>query len=377
MRKVVFKPKLEKMKLNLSVLAFLIMLNTQIQAQITIGSTVAPIPGALLELKEEGTTTKGLLLPRVKLTDATDITVDISGVTSANADDHIGLTIYSTEVFGINPVNCPGPYVWNGEQWQPLIPKETKPEITMEDADGNIYVARWFGYDPCDNSIGAYWTVSNLYTATKGSGGAFTSDTPRLNPALKTTRGGAIDIPYTGIPAGTIAPYGVSPDRATSAGENITGQSYADFAKTYGLLYSYSQASEACPTGWHLPSKAEWENLISGQGGYELCIAKLRKEETWKWYYTSVYNSNFPTELTDQWGENDGDTQPVPSGFDALPSGYSSDNNDDHSAFGFGAASYYWSSDRTLHDMFYQYTDMIEGDYTTLPFFVSVRCVKD
>ncbi len=27
---------------------------------------------------------------------------------------------------------------------------------------------------------------------------------------------------------------------------------------TYGVLYSYNTASQACPTGWHLPSSAEW-----------------------------------------------------------------------------------------------------------------------
>ncbi len=30
---------------------------------------------------------------------------------------------------------------------------------------------------------------------------------------------------------------------------------------TYGALYTYAAAKDACPTGWHLPSSAEWTEL--------------------------------------------------------------------------------------------------------------------
>lgn len=37
-------------------------------------------------------------------------------------------------------------------------------------------------------------------------------------------------------------------------GENI---------EKYGVMYSFSTAQIACPNGWHLPSKKEWNQLIA------------------------------------------------------------------------------------------------------------------
>lgn len=34
------------------------------------------------------------------------------------------------------------------------------------------------------------------------------------------------------------------------------------YASEFGRLYSFSDASIACPEGWHLPSEIEWENLL-------------------------------------------------------------------------------------------------------------------
>ena len=37
----------------------------------------------------------------------------------------------------------------------------------------------------------------------------------------------------------------------------------------YGRLYQWSEAQQACPSGWHLPSKSELETLIETAGGTE------------------------------------------------------------------------------------------------------------
>jgi hypothetical protein len=34
------------------------------------------------------------------------------------------------------------------------------------------------------------------------------------------------------------------------------------------LLYNWDAAMAACPTGWHLPSMPEWDNLCRAAGGY-------------------------------------------------------------------------------------------------------------
>lgn len=55
----------------------------------------------------------------------------------------------------------------------------------------------------------------------------------------------------------------VTVDGHTWMAENLK---YADGTKkdtnAYGKLYSHSEALNACPTGWHLPSKADWYELF-------------------------------------------------------------------------------------------------------------------
>ena len=45
-----------------------------------------------------------------------------------------------------------------------------------------------------------------------------------------------------------------------------TSESYcyndsAAYCAKYGRLYTWEEAMEACPDGWHLPSGSEWEKL--------------------------------------------------------------------------------------------------------------------
>lgn len=35
----------------------------------------------------------------------------------------------------------------------------------------------------------------------------------------------------------------------------------------YGRLYTWTDAINACPNGWHLPKRAEWDSLIAWTGG--------------------------------------------------------------------------------------------------------------
>lgn len=72
--------------------------------------------------------------------------------------------------------------------------------------------------------------------------------------------------------------------------------------KTYGVLYNWYAAANACPAGWHLPSDDEWIALADecggkGQSGKAL---KVAGNQYWKPYSTPADNS---------------------SGFSALPGG--------------------------------------------------------
>ncbi|MDR2731890.1 MAG: fibrobacter succinogenes major paralogous domain-containing protein [Fibromonadaceae bacterium] len=69
----------------------------------------------------------------------------------------------------------------------------------------------------------------------------------------------------------------------------------------YGRLYDWEAAIEVCPDGWHLPTYAEWDELVIAIGGYDTSGKYLKATEGWE-----MDNSN---------GTDD-------FGFAALPGGY-------------------------------------------------------
>ena len=50
----------------------------------------------------------------------------------------------------------------------------------------------------------------------------------------------------------------------------------------YGRLYIWEAALKACPSGWHLPTKEEFETLISNVGGDEVAGKMLKSTIGWK-----------------------------------------------------------------------------------------------
>lgn len=51
--------------------------------------------------------------------------------------------------------------------------------------------------------------------------------------------------------------------------------------ETYGRLYDWSNAMKACPEGWHLSTKAEWDSLIVAAGGPERAALNLKASDFW------------------------------------------------------------------------------------------------
>ncbi len=90
------------------------------QAQVTIGSDAVPHKDALLDMKQDalGNSTKGLVLPRVKLS-----SIDLPAPLSAHV---AGMTVYNLEPAGTgaNQVYA-GFYYNNGSRWVRLVPENT------------------------------------------------------------------------------------------------------------------------------------------------------------------------------------------------------------------------------------------------------------
>jgi uncharacterized protein (TIGR02145 family) len=130
----------------------------------------------------------------------------------------------------------------------------------------------------------------------------------------------------------------------------------------YGMLYEWETAKKVCPSGWHLPSKAEWEKLADSVGKREEEARKLKAKSGW------AENSN---------GED-------AYGFAALPGG---NGGLDHEGFDLyfnaGYHGYWWSSSSDP-DSHHPYNSFISYDAKSLSFaevlesnWFSVRCARD
>ena len=49
----------------------------------------------------------------------------------------------------------------------------------------------------------------------------------------------------------------------------------------YGRLYTWDAAKSACPAGWHLPVREEWNNLVAATGGSGIAGRKLKSQNGW------------------------------------------------------------------------------------------------
>lgn len=69
----------------------------------------------------------------------------------------------------------------------------------------------------------------------------------------------------------------------------------------YGRLYMWKVAKEACPSGWHLPSKADFETLIESVGGNSTAGLKLKSKTNWNGSNTFGFSAD-PVGVLDDGG---------------------------------------------------------------------------
>ena len=88
-------------------------------------------------------------------------------------------------------------------------------------------------------------------------------------------------------------------------------------ASTYGRLYNWETANNACPSGWHLPSDDEWKQL-------EMTIGMSQSDaDDINWRGT---DEGTKLKAVSGWSRNGNGTDEY--GFTALPGGYLSSSND-------------------------------------------------
>jgi len=129
----------------------------------------------------------------------------------------------------------------------------------------------------------------------------------------------------------------------------------------YGLLYDWKTAMNACPPGWHLPSKEEWQELVDFAGGKEIAGNKLKAKNGWNHKEGKSGNG------TDDFG------------FSALPGG---SGVSDGSFSYVGDFGYWWTATENNSNYAYYWYICHTSTYVDSYSFgkaslYSVRCVQD
>jgi uncharacterized protein (TIGR02145 family) len=200
---------------------------------------------------------------------------------------------------------------------------------TITDVDGNTYNTVLIGTQ-C-------WTKENLRVTKYRDGTTIPDETSGAWSTLAT--GARTDYTgATGIPV---------------------GQTYVT---TYGYLYNWFAVNDArglCPTGWHVPTNAEWTTLPTYLGGDGVAGGKMKSTATlWNTPNTGADNS---------------------SSFSALPSGY---RNAVGSFDGIRNYAYFWTasangSNAWFHDLNWLSNSSGRNNNSSKVVGYSVRCLRD
>jgi len=158
-------------------------------------------------------------------------------------------------------------------------------------------------------------------------------------------------------------------------GNNNTDKAYCYYNNSdanrdiYGALYTYAAATNGdndgttqgvCPTGWHLPSDAEWTELTDYLGGVSVAGGKIKEVGKTHW-------NNPNTGATNE------------SNFSALPGGYRIGNGTFNDI---GNTGEWWSSTEyqsisAWPRHVYNYSNSVERFSYPKHYGFSVRCLKD
>ncbi len=203
--------------------------------------------------------------------------------------------------------------------------EDPPPPTTVTDADGNVYNTVVIGTQ--------VWLKENLKTTKYRNGSPIPAVTDQTE-------------------WGTISTPGVC----------WYENSQSNYGNTYGAIYNWYavKTGNICPTGWHVPTDAEWTTLVTFLGGESVAGGKMKETGTTHW--------NTP---------NTGATNE--SGFTALPAGY---RYLDGGYYDNGNYGYWWSASEFdsgdgLFRLIYFDDKVVEQGNFSKKYGFSVRCVMD
>lgn len=135
--------------------------------------------------------------------------------------------------------------------------------------------------------------------------------------------------------------------------------------ENYGVLYNWTAATTACPSGWHLPDNSEWNILMDYLQGYNNAGEFMKSTRT-------------DPDPHPRW--NTGNIATNSSGFTAFPGGF---RHSWGSFYSLGELGYWWTAtddegtNAISRYMNYGNTLLSESTYDNKAYGYSVRCIKN
>lgn len=357
----------------------------EVRSQVTIGSTLKPKPGSLLDLKQDdnqdANSAKGLMLPRVSLTDFNKLypmlEADIDYTTSTTEQQkqdqlHIGLIVYNTnKCFGTEGTGK-GIYTWTGSDWVALFNKSVSPSASINvnnDQDGNTFYSGQFG-------VAGEWMLTNLRVNTYSDG-----------TSLGTASIGTDNTARWNYPNFDKVAFEKQPQRGYLynwyAATNKSQSSGID--EGAGTTQVETGDRGICPIGWHLPSDIEWTTfekfIITNPSLYSnMPATALPDFDATDTGYRgkhakALIASCLPYELA---GNSNGlSFNAKQQGFAALLTGFAENG----AIKGFGEQAAFWTvsskdNGTAWHRLFDNSNDGVQRDASSLSNMLAVRCKK-
>jgi uncharacterized protein (TIGR02145 family) len=173
--------------------------------------------------------------------------------TQANAGpDQSNIAGVTTTLQGNAPVYGTGTWtIANGANG--IIAQPNNPSTTFTGTNGTTYILLW----TISNSCGSTNDNVSISYAAFSCGNTF-----------QDTRDGHV---YTTLTRG--AQCWMKQNLNYATGTSVCYAGNPTNCDNYGRLYDWNTASTACPTGWHLPTDAQWCTLLTGIDGTVSCGA--------------------------------------------------------------------------------------------------------
>jgi uncharacterized protein (TIGR02145 family) len=293
---------------------------------------------------------------------------------TASLSDRINAKLNST-VFPYYPGLQKGHIMyWNGSNWVNLNPGTAGQVLKMSSASepvpvwGTDATASTTAFSPCGTTITDI--DGNVYNTVLIGSQCWTKENLRVR---RYNNGTAIQFNATGGSGGssstwqnlTIGAHTIYANDSTATPSNLTKYGYlynwyaAKGISTTGTIAS-TDTLNICPTGWHVPTDAEWATLTTELGGESVAGGKMRSTGYAYW--------NFPNS----------DATNV-SGFSALPGSF----RDSDGGFRFiGNYAYFLSTTQSTSNNAWNrnlntYNGNVGRDNYNKSVGASVRCIRD